>query len=373
MASAQDVVGIPHGDSLGEFRAGSFPASSRPMGSMMKLHRFFVLPAVALTACTVQRWQPAPIASVDDHTAHMMAADLRSPTPVLRSGSEAQGTAGLPASNATAAARLAASPRHGEWVKVAWEPGSSDSLMAWIVYPMRRDKAPVVVVVHEIFGLSTWVRAVADQAAAEGFIAIAPDFLSRVRGGPSSIELPRDTATRLIRGVDLADQNRAIAAAASFAMIQPSAEQRYGVIGYCWGGSTVWGHAVNGGVKGFAGGVAFYGAPFTMPGTPATATTPAVPGSLAIDSLAKIKVPVMLLNGSRDARIGALMPAIDSAMKALKKEYSGTNYDGAIHGFLRAQDDPAAGANAEARPANLAAAKDAWPKTVAFLKSKLGK
>ena len=84
------------------------------------------------------------------------------------------------------AARLASSPRHGEWVESPWEPGSKDSIEAWIVYPTNSNaKTPVVVVIHEIFGLSNWVRAVADQAAAEGFIAIAPDLNSRVRGGPS--------------------------------------------------------------------------------------------------------------------------------------------------------------------------------------------
>src|SRR4051794_33978498 len=90
-------------------------------------------------------------------------------------------TAGLPASNNNAAARLATSPRKGEWVKIAWEPGSPDSLMAWVVTPTNmRPNTPVVVVIHEIFGLSTWVRGVADQVAAEGFIAIAPDLESRV-------------------------------------------------------------------------------------------------------------------------------------------------------------------------------------------------
>src|SRR3954467_9898738 len=70
-----------------------------------------------------------------------------------------------PPSNSEAAAKLAASPRKGEWVKLPWGDGKSDSLMAWIVYPQNlsaRSKAPVVVVVHEIFGLSTWVRSVAD-------------------------------------------------------------------------------------------------------------------------------------------------------------------------------------------------------------------
>ena len=80
----------------------------------------------------------------------------------------------------------------------------------------------------------------------------------------------------------------------------------------------------------------------------------------------------MLLNGSKDMRITAAMPALDSIMKALGKTYTGTNYDGASHGFLRAQDDPKATRDEAEEQANLAAAKDAWPKTIAFLRQRLG-
>jgi carboxymethylenebutenolidase len=295
---------------------------------------------------------------MDEHMSHMAAGDLAAPA---AGAGSSQGVAGLPPSNSQAAARLASSPRHGEWVKVAWEPGSKDSLMAWIVYPSTSNaKTPVVVVVHEIFGLSSWVRSVADQVAAEGFIAIAPDLISRVRGGPSTVELPADTARRLIQGVDGNERNRGISAVARYAMSQPSAAPRYAVIGYCWGGGTTWLHAINGGVSGFSGGVAFYGAP---------PLTGAVPNA---DSLTKIKTPIMLLNGSKDARIGAAMPAIDSAMKALGKSYVGKNYEGAVHGFLRAQNDPKAQRDEAEEQANLAATKDGWPRTVEFLKKNLG-
>jgi carboxymethylenebutenolidase len=289
--------------------------------------------------------------------AHMSAGDQASPMAGMGMN---QGDRKLPPSNLQAPARLAASPRHGEWAKIAWEPGSKDSLMAYIVYPSTTSaKTPVVVVVHEIFGLSTWVRGVADQVAAEGFIAIAPDLESRVRGGPSTAELPGDSARALIQGVDAAERNRGIAASARYAMSQPSAAQKYAVIGYCWGGGTTWMHAINGGVPGFSGGVAYYGLPY-MNG--------AVPNR---DSLAKIKTPVMLLSGARDARIGAAMPAVDSAMKALGKSYVGINYPGAGHGFLRSQDDTSAH-NPAWQQADLAATKDAWPRTVAFLKKNLG-
>jgi carboxymethylenebutenolidase len=337
------------------------------------LRRSALIVSALAAACAVQRVDVStPPEAADEHADHMGSAPVHGP--MVSEASAQQGTPGLPPSNNTAAARLAASPRHGEWVKVAWESGSADSLMAWIVYPAARAKAPVVVVVHENIGLTTWVRSVADQLAADGFIAIAPDLLSRVRGGPSSTELSRDSVQRIIGGVMLPERSRGIAAVASFAMMQPSAEQRYGVIGFCWGGQTTFAHSASGNVKGFSGGVAFYGPfPFTSGGQRATGATPAVPATIIADSIAKINAPVMLLNGANDARIGAMMPALDSAMKANKKDYVGVNYEGAIHGFMRAQDDAAAtGAPSPAGAANLAAAKDAWPRTIAFLKKNLG-
>ena len=189
------------------------------------IRRAFPLLLLAPLSCTLQRIQPAQSNAPDDHASHMSAADLRegATAPIA---SASQGTPGLPASAASATARLAASPRHGEWVKIPVGQGTSDTLMAWIVYPSTQTKAPVVVVVHEIFGLQTWVRAVADQVAADGFIAIAPDFLSRVRGGPSSEELAGDSVRKVIGGVDAAERSRIINAAASYAMTQPSADSR---------------------------------------------------------------------------------------------------------------------------------------------------
>lgn len=317
----------------------------------MRIHTVVVssVAVIALAACHRSN-------TADEHMAHMSGGDMASPT-LTPTG---QASTALPPSNNAAAARLASSPRHGEWVKLAWTPGSSDSLMAWIVYPSTANaKTPVVVVVHEIFGLSTWVRGVADQVAADGFIAVAPDLVSRARGGPSTQELPGDSARKLIAGVSTAERNSGIIAAAQYAMSQPSAAPRYAVIGYCWGGSTVWAHAVNGGTTGYAGGVAYYGLPY-MNG--------AVPNG---DSLAKISKPVMLLSGSKDQRIGAAMPAVDSAMKALGKSYVGINYPGAIHGFLRAQNDPKAQRDEAEEQANLAATKDAWPRTLEFLRRNL--
>ena len=316
------------------------------------------MPIRRLLACSVAVTALAAChkPNVDDHMAHMSAGDVAAPS----SATAGIGNPNLPPSNNEAKARLEASPRHGEWVKIAWEPGSSDSLMAWIVYPSTTNAhAPVVVVVHEIFGLSTWVRGVADQVAADGYIAIAPDLLSRVRGGPTTVEMSGDSARRIIGGVNTAERTRGITAAARYAMSQPSAAQRYAVIGYCWGGSTVWAYAVNGGIPGYSGGVAYYGLPYM---------NEKVPNG---DSLAKITKPVMLLSGAKDTRIGTAMPAVDSAMKALGKSYVGINYPGAIHGFLRAQDDPKPQRDVAEEQANLAATKDAWPRTLEFLRRNL--
>ena len=289
----------------------------------------------------------------EDHSSHMPSG--------MSAQSSGRTGLGLPASNGASAARVAASPRRGEWVKVPFEAGSKDTIMAWVVYPSNaRAKAPVVVVVHDIGGLSVWARGVADQLAAEGFIGVSPDFTSRLRGTPSSVELPRDSAGKLMALVNAGERSRIISAVAKYAMSQPNADQRYGVVGYCWGGSTAFMHSVNGGTTGFSGAVAYYGLPY-MDGS-----------KLITDSLAKIKVPMMLFNGAKDARIGAAIPALDSAMRQLGKTFTSTNYDGATHGFMRSQDDPKATRDLAEEAANLAATKDAWPRTVEFMKRHLG-
>jgi len=127
------------------------------------------------------------------------------------------GETAIPAGSVEAKARLNASPRHGEWAMIA--TGAGDSLRSWVVYPERRDKAPVVVVIHEIFGLTPWVRAVADQLAADGFIAIAPDLMTAKNlpgtpeDGPPSAE-----ATAAIRTLDPAVVQRQLDAVAAYGL-----------------------------------------------------------------------------------------------------------------------------------------------------------
>ena len=253
--------------------------------------------------------------------------------------------AALPASAATVGARLAASPRHGEYVMIARSHGSSDSLRVWVVYPQRKDKASVVVVLHEIFGLSSWVRGVADQLAADGFIAVAPDLLSGKYSLAAGDTIAQSQATALIRTLAADDVQRDIVRSAEYGMALPSAQQRFGVVGFCWGGSTSFNVAVRAHSK-LRGAVVYYG------------TSP------TSNELIKVAAPVLGLYGENDARVNATIPAADSAMKALGKAYEPVILAGAGHGFLRQQD----GQNG----ANLAAAKAAWPRTLAFFRRTLG-
>lgn len=250
-------------------------------------------------------------------------------------------TAILPASAATARARLESSPRHGEWVMI---PSGSDSVRAWIVYPERKTKAPVVVVVHEIYGLSPWIRAVADQLAADGFIAIAPDLLTSKNLPNSTDSVPAQLATAAIRTLDAADVHRQIRAAAGYAMTLPAALPRYGIVGFCWGGGVSFEHAVRS--PSLSAAVVFYG---TSPMT---------------SSLASVKAPVLGLYGGNDARVNQTIPPADSAMSTLHKTYTHTIFEGAGHGFLRQQDLQ--------EGANLQASQQAWPATIAWFRRYLG-
>src|SRR5215213_1108747 len=98
----------------------------------------------------------------------------------------------LPPGEANAKATLEKSPRHREWVEVKSE-GRTKPLKCYIAYPERSEKAPVVIVIHEIFGSTDWVNSVADQLAADGFIAIAPDLLSGMgKDGGDSASFDRE-------------------------------------------------------------------------------------------------------------------------------------------------------------------------------------
>lgn len=253
------------------------------------------------------------------------------------------GTVGPAPSAETAVAQLNASPRHGEYAMI--QTGQGDSVRAYVVYPERRDRAPVVLVVHEIYGLSNWMRSVADQLAAEGFIAIAPDLLTG-KGVPNdSVGDPvRDRATAEIRTLSPDDVHRRLRAIAQWGTALPAATDRYGIVGFCWGGSTSFTHAVRD--PDLDASVVYYGS------SPDVAT------------LGSIQAPVLGLYGGADARVNATIPAADSAMTRLGKTYEVRIYEGAGHGFLRQQNAPGS--------PNHVAAEKGWQETIAWFRRYLG-
>ena len=262
------------------------------------------------------------------------------------SGKPSGNTAGaIPPGALEAKTRLNTSPRHGEWAMI--QTGAGDSIRAWVVYPERKDKAPVVVVIHEIFGLTPWIRSVADQLAADGFIAIAPDLMTskNLPGTPEDGPVS-DLATAAIRTLDRRVVQRQLDAVAQYGMALPAATPRYGVIGFCWGGTTSFEHALHSPEVDAA--VVYYG------GTPANANFGAV------------RAPVLGLYGGDDNRVNSTIPAADSGMSAAGKSYESRIFAGAGHGFLRAQSDSVRGV------ANTAASEAAWPLTIAFFRKHLG-
>ncbi|MGI9088274.1 MAG: dienelactone hydrolase family protein [Chthoniobacterales bacterium] len=230
--------------------------------------------------------------------------------------------------------RLNNSPRHGEWVEFK---SGARTLKAFIVYPERKEKAPVVLVIHEIFGLTDWVRCVCDQLAENGVIAIAPDLLSGQTY--ADIDGARKAISALPKAQVIADLN----ATAAYAEKIPASNGTLAVAGFCWGGGWAFGYAsVNPKLK---AAYSFYG----------TAVDDAA-------DAARIACPVYGFYGEKDARVGATIPKGQELMKAAGKKYEPVTYAGAGHGFMREGEMPGAD------EANKKARDDAWARWKTLLK-----
>jgi carboxymethylenebutenolidase len=282
----------------------------------------------------------APPAPAPAAVAPVAAAAPPAPAPVPAVPKKAH----LPADAEGAKAALAASPRHGEFVDVPMAGGPK--LVSWVVYPERKEKAPVVIVIHEIFGLTDWARGVADELAAEGFIAIAPDLLSGLgpKGGGTE-ELGAEVG-KVIRSLTPEQVAARLDAVRAYGRGLAAAKATTGVVGFCWGGSASFNYAAA--QPALDAAVVYYG------------TAPA-----EASAYPKMKAPLLGHFGGDDARVGATLPPAEVELKKLGKRYSFTSYAGAGHGFLRQQG---------ARDgANLKAAEQSWAATVAFFKQTLEK
>jgi carboxymethylenebutenolidase len=234
------------------------------------------------------------------------------------------------------------SPRHQEWVKVTHGNSTVD---AFIVYPEVSHKAPVVVLIHEIFGLSDWARSMADDIAAMGYIVIAPDLLSGSgpNGGGTSAYPDQQAVMKAVSGLDADTVNADLNAAADYAKKLPAASGKLAVVGFCWGGGKSFLYATQ--RKDLSAAFVFYGPP------PPTA------------SLASITAPVYGFYGGNDARITATVPDTKTAMQTANKKYDPVVYDGAGHGFMRAGEDPA-----NTNPANTTARTEGLKRLQTLLK-----
>lgn len=238
-----------------------------------------------------------------------------------------------------AKARLDASPRHHEYINLKH---GDRTVQAFVVYPEVKTKAPVIVLIHEIFGLSDWAKEMADELAGQGFIVVAPDLLSGFgpNHGGSDAFPNQDAAVKAVSGLDAAVVNADLDAAADYAKKIPAGNGKIAVAGFCWGGGKSFAFAAH--RKGLSAAFVFYG-----PG-PSDVTT--------------ITAPVYGFYAGNDARIGATIPATTEAMKAAGKKYDPVTYEGAGHGFMRAGEAP------DASPANKAAREQGFTRLVTLIK-----
>jgi carboxymethylenebutenolidase len=235
---------------------------------------------------------------------------------------------------------LEKSSRHQEWVDVKHD---GRVVHAFVVYPESKKKAPVVIVIHEIFGLSDWARSVADQLAANGYIAVAPDLLSGFGpqgGGTNDFASTQDTM-KAVSGLNPDTVTADLNAVADYAKRLPAATGKLAVAGFCWGGTQSFRFATN--RKDLSDAFVFYG------------TGPKEVGS--------VSAPVYGFYAGNDARVDATIPDTTEAMKTAGKNYDSVTYDGAGHGFMRAGEDPA-----NTNPANKTAHDQAWERWLKLLK-----
>ncbi len=255
----------------------------------------------------------------------------------------------IPPGNAEHAARaLKESSRHGEWVDIKLKDGTA--MKTWVVHPETKTKSGVVLVIHDIRGMADWPRALGDQLAQDGFIAVVPDFLSGKGPNGGGTESLGTGVGQAIQGLSADEVNERLNAAMAYAKALPNANGKTGVVGFCWGGTRSFGYALAQPALNAA--VVYYG---NVPGSTAESAPEA--------EIANIKAPVLGLYGGNDARINNTLPVTEAAMQKHGKPYEKHIFEGAGHGFLGNQ----AGANG----ANLKAAEQAWPLTVAFFKKHL--
>lgn len=228
---------------------------------------------------------------------------------------------------------------HGEWVSLRNAAG--DSIRAYVAYPERKDKAPAVIVIHEIFGLTAWEPTVGDRLARAGYVAIVPDLLSsRFGATPADPDSGRKLTALLQADQVTADLDAAYAYLNTLPAVQ---RDQIGTIGFCWGGARSFRYATSN--PRLKAAVVCYGS---------------APDSAA---MAGTRAPVLGVYGEDDARIGAALPDVIRQMAAAGASFSHDIYPGTGHGFLKPGRKGSDGPEVER----------AWQRILGFYGSTLGK
>ena len=238
--------------------------------------------------------------------------------------------------------KLSKSPRHLEYVKVK---AGDREVMCLVAYPEVKEKATAVLVIHEIFGLSDWIKLVADELAEAGYIAIAPYLLSGTApgGGGTDAYTSGDAVRKAIVELPAPQIDSDLDAVARYVTSLPSCNGKLAVSGFCWGGSQSFRYAThNPDLK----------AAFVFYGTGPTEAT----------DIARIKAPIYGFYGGMDNRVNATIPQSEGLMKTAGKTYEPVIYEGAGHGFLRAGEAP------DASAPNADGYKKAWERWKTLLK-----
>ncbi len=216
--------------------------------------------------------------------------------------------------------------------------GASGDVTAYLARPAGNATAPGVVIIHENKGLAPHIKDVARRAATEGFVALAPDYMSPVGGTPANEAEAPDKAKlldmELVKGDGLAS--------VEYLRSRSDCNGKVGTIGFCWGGALSNQIAVND--PKLDAGVVFYGK------SPAATDVP------------KIKAKMMLHYGSLDENINPGVPPFEEALKAAGKDYQLFMYDGGKHAFHNDENPD------RHHPEH---SKTAWKRTMDFLKKTL--
>ncbi len=256
---------------------------------------------------------------------------------VVAAVAAAVGAAAAWVARGPAPAKLDAVTTHGEWVKI---PRGSDTIRAYVAYPETKAKAPAVIVIHEIFGLTDWEPKVVDRLAKSGFVAIVPDLLSSKYGQSPA---DADSGRKLVSDLEPERVTADLDATYGYVNGLPAvAKDQIGTIGFCWGGGQSFRYATNN--PNLRAAVVCYG--------------PA-PDSAA---MRRIQAPVLGIYGEDDARITGSLPEVGAAMQSAGKTYVHEVYPGTGHGFLKPGRQGSDGPQVER----------AWKRILEFFHARLG-